>query len=271
MISFSERANVLMRTSEKVFFENSRGIRLCGIIDRPPSGPSIAGIFTHCFTCTKDLKAIVRISRKLAESRFAILRFDFTGLGESDGDFSESNFRTACDDLLAAAAFLEQRLGSPKLLIGHSFGGGVITAMAASIPSAAGLVTIAAPSSTEHLADNLSRQNPAIVSQGEGSVEIGGRSYLLKKQLIDDLRNQDLPGQLRELKLPHLILHPREDETLPFWHAERMFEWSGGIKSLVTLDGSDHLLITRGDDCRFVADLIALWFRRVWPGAPALR
>ena len=130
------------------------------------------------------------------------------------------------------------------------------------LPSIRGLVTIASPSSTTHLADFLSRTNPAIVEQGEGEVEIGGRTYLLKKQLIDNLRKQDLPKALQELRIPHLIFHPREDETLPYWHAEKMFELSGGPKSMVTLDQSDHLLVTRPDDCPFVADLVVRWATR---------
>lgn len=251
-----------MRSTEKVFFENASGTRLCGIIERPSTDIQATALFTHCFTCTKDLKAIVRISRRLAEHGIAVLRFDFTGLGESGGHFSDSNFDTSCQDVLAAEKFLTGKIQPPQLLVGHSFGGAALISTAEQIESARALVTIASPSSTQHLADFLSRSNPDILSAGEGTVEIGGRSYLLKKQLIENLREQDLPAKLRQLHISHLIFHPLEDDTLPYWHAEKMFELARGAKSMITLDHSDHLLVTRRDDCDFVANTIAGWFYR---------
>ena len=257
-----------MRNSEKVFFENESGTRLCGIIDRPSSEPNepldirTTALFSHCFTCTKDLKAIVKISRKLAKLGIAVLRFDFTGLGESAGEFSDTNFDTNCKDVLAAVQFLSKMIAPPSLLIGHSLGGAAMMAMAAKIRSAKSLVTIASPSSTKHLADYLSQTSPDIFEKGQGTVEVGGRSYLLKSQLIDNLRQQDLPSTLKNLQIPHLIFHPQEDATLPYWHAEKMFELTGGPKSMITLDGSDHLLVDRKDDCDFVANLISNWFGR---------
>ncbi len=251
-----------MRNSEKVFFENKLGIRLCGILDRPPVEAKAFAIFSHCFTCTKDLKAIVKISRKLAELGTTVFRFDFTGLGDSGGQFSDTNFDSNCSDLLSAVAYLEQRFRGPDLLVGHSLGGGAMIATAAKIGSIKALATIASPSSTEHLANYLSQTNPDIVEQGEGAVEIGGRSYLLKRQLIDNLRSQDLPTALQNLNLPHLIFHPREDETLPYWHAEKMFELTSGPKSMITLDRSDHLLVERREDGDFVATMIDTWLSR---------
>ena len=251
-----------MRTSKKVFFENESGIRLCGIIDQPTANIDATAIFSHCFTCTKDLKAIVKISRNLAEQRIAVLRFDFTGLGDSGGNFSDTNFDNNCSDVAAAVNFLATEIEPPSLLIGHSLGGAAMMTMAAKIESAKALVTIASPSSTKHLADYLSTTNPAIVNEGQGTVEIGGRTYTLKNQLIDNLRAQDLPSTLAALTIPHLIFHPLEDATLPYWHAEKMFELTGGPKSMITLDHSDHLLVQRDDDCDFVANMIANWFRR---------
>lgn len=251
-----------MKKREKVFFKNSSGVRLCGIIELPPADLRATALFTHCFTCTKDLKAIVRISRKLAEQGIAVLRFDFTGLGESGGSFSDSNFDTNCRDVLAAERFLAGKIQPPQLLIGHSLGGGALISTADQIESARALVTIASPSTTQHLADYLSQSNPDILSKGGGTVEIGGRSYLLKRQLIDKLRQQDLPAKLRQLEIAHLIFHPLEDDTLPYWHAGKMFELTGGPKSLITLDRSDHLLVTRREDCDFVANTIAGWFYR---------
>lgn len=251
-----------MRNSRKTYFENGEGTRLCGIIDSPDGELKAAAVFAHCFTCTKDLKAIVKISRRLAEHGIAVLRFDFTGLGDSGGSFSDSNFDTCRQDMFAAANHMAQETQSPELLIGHSLGGAAAMTVASKIESVKAMVTIASPSSTIHLADFLSRTNPDIVEKGEGEVEIGGRTYLLKKQLIDNLRQQDLPSSLEQLTIAHLIFHPDEDETLPYWHAEKMFELTGGPKSMVTLDKSDHLLVTRRDDCDFVADLIDRWLQR---------
>ena len=251
-----------MRNSQKYFFENSSGIRLSGIIDRPAGSIRATAMFSHCFTCTKDLKAIVKISRKLAELGIAVLRFDFTGLGDSAGEFSDTNFDSNCDDVLAAHQFLSAQIQPPSLLIGHSLGGAAMMTMASRFESAQALTTIASPSSTKHLADFLSTTNPDIIETGEGEVEIGGRTYLLKKQLIDNLREQDLPKSLQQLSIPHLIFHPLEDSTLPYWHAEKMFELTGGPKSMITLDRSDHLLVQRPDDCDFVANMINHWFSR---------
>ena len=251
-----------MRNSQKYFFENNRGIRLSGIIDRPTDAIRATAMFSHCFTCTKDLKAIVKISRRLAEFGIAVFRFDFTGLGDSAGEFSDSNFDSNCDDAQAACRFLTDQIEAPALLIGHSLGGAAMMTIASKIETVKALVTIASPSSTKHLADYLSTTNPDIVNKGAGEVEIGGRTYELKKQLIDNLREHDLPKSLQQLTIPHLIFHPLEDATLPYWHAEKMFELTGGPKSMVTLDHSDHLLVQRPDDCDFAANMISQWFSR---------
>ena len=251
-----------MRSSEKVFFENDSGIRLCGIIDRPTEAGRATALFSHCFTCTKDLKAIVKISRKLAENGIAVLRFDFTGLGDSRGNFSDTNFENNCEDVLAAVKKMATEIAPPSILIGHSLGGAAMMTMAAQIVSTKALVTIASPSTTIHLADYLAQTNPDIVEKGKGEVVIGGRTYLLKKQLLDNLRKQDLPSSLGNLQIPHLIFHPSNDDTLPYWHAEKMFELTGGPKSMVTLDDSDHLLVERKDDCDYVARMISSWLSR---------
>ena len=235
---------------------------LTGIIEMPDQ-PLAYAMFSHCFTCTKDLKAIVRISRNLAQQGIAVLRFDFTGLGDSRGDFSETNLDTNVADLASAARFLRDHYRPPQLLIGHSLGGAAIMKHCMNMPSVEAIATIASPSSTRHLADFLSQINPAIVAAGRGEVSIGGRNYQIKKQLLDNLLSHDLESDVSAIRIPHLIFHPPGDETLPFWHAERLFELTGGPKSMITLDGSDHLLVNNPHDVQYVAEMIAGWYGRI--------
>ena len=248
--------------SKRVFFENAAGIRLAGIVDFPVDKPTAFALFSHCFTCTKDLKAIVKISRCLAREGIAVLRFDFTGLGDSRGDFSTTNFETNLADIQAAVNWLANEHEPPKLLIGHSLGGAAMMASASNIESALGLVTLAAPSCTKHLAKFLSQANPDIEQKGEGQVSIGGKTYTVRSQLIESLRQRDLDDSIKSIRLPHLILHSPIDETLAFDHAKKIFQLTGGARSFVTLDGSDHLLVNRAGDVEFVANLITVWSYR---------
>ncbi|MEM7454598.1 MAG: alpha/beta hydrolase [Planctomycetota bacterium] len=248
--------------SKRVSFENGSGIRLAGIIDWPDESPREFAVFSHCFTCTKDLKAIVRISRGLARRGIAVLRFDFTGLGESGGNFSDTNFDSNILDLRSAVDFLASGHRAPSLFIGHSLGGAAMMRSITEFDSVAALVTIASPSSTHHLADYLSRTNPDIEGAGQGEVTIGGRTYTLKKQLIENLRAHNLEESIARIHVPHMIIHPPEDDTLPYWHAEKLFELTGGVKSMLTLDGSDHLLVDQPVDVEYVATMIDTWFSR---------
>jgi len=254
-----------MRQSKRFRFPNGRGNVLAGIADIPPEDAWAWAIFSHCFTCTKDLKAIVRISRRLAGHGIGVLRYDATGLGDSDGDFSETNFNTTCQDVLAAAEFAAKEFDSPQILIGHSFGGAASLATASEIPTLNALVTIAAPSDTHHLAEHIARQNSRIDSDGEGVFSVGGQTYLLKRQLLQNLREFDLRSKLSRLRLPLLIFHSPLDETLAWDHAIGLFENAGGANTLVTLDGADHLLVNQPSDVAFVADMIATWVSRYIP------
>lgn len=250
--------------SQRVFFENESGVRLAGILDMPTVADDTRAfaLFAHCFTCTKDLKAIVRVSRGLAKHNIGVLRFDFTGLGDSQGDFSESNIQTNLADIQAAVNWLATEHQSPKLLVGHSLGGAAMMASAGLIESAKALVTLAAPSCTKHLARFLETQNPAIRSAGVGEVTIGGRTHTMRTQLLDSLAGFDLKPLIEKISLPHMVLHSPADETLDFRHAEEIFAWTGGVKSLITLDGSDHLLVNDPSDVGYVADLVATWSRK---------
>ena len=254
--------------SQRVYFENPRGQRLAGIIDLPDEQPLGIALFSHCFTCTKDLKAIVRVSRGLSRHGIAVLRFDFRGLGDSHGVFAESNFETNLEDIQAAVQWLQTNYTAPQLLIGHSLGGAAMMASVAEIPSAQSLVTLAAPSDTKHLAEFLSRTNPEIEATGSGEVVIGGRRHQITTQLLDSLRAQELKASIEAISIPHMVMHSPNDETLAFRHAEEIFAWTGGEKSFVTLPGSDHLLVSHPDDVGYVADLIATWAKRNLGRAP---
>jgi putative redox protein len=219
-------------------------------------------MFIHCFTCTKDLKAIVKISRQLALRGIAVARFDFTGLGDSSGNFSETNFETNVADVLSVAQWLGENYESPRLLMGLSLGGAAMMVASSQLSSVNGLVTIAAPSCTRHLAEFLVKQSPEIETEGVGTVVIGGRNHTIKPQLLNSLRQRDLEREIAAVRAHHLILHSPQDETLGFYHAENIFRMSGGIKSFVTLDGCDHLLMNRETEIEFVANLIDLWSQR---------
>jgi putative redox protein len=234
---------------------------LAGIVEIPTGSVWAWAVFTHCFTCTKDLKAIVRISRRLAEHGIGVLRFDCTGLGDSEGDFGATNFSTTCLDLIAAAQFLAAEYAPPTLLIGHSFGGAASLACALKISSVRAVATIAAPSDTQHLAIRIAGESPDIDAVGAGDFSVGGQTYRLRRQLLEDLRAFDLSSEISRLDLPHIIFHSPTDETLGLQHALTLFQSGSGPKTFVTLDGADHLLVSQPRDVNYVGDMIATWLR----------
>ena len=249
-------------SSQRVTFKNESGVRLAGIIDDAEGTPAAYAIFTHCFTCTKDLKAIVKISRQLAKRSISVLRFDFSGLGNSGGRFEESNFETNLTDLRAAVNWLSATHQAPQLLIGHSLGGAAAMASVGEFDSVKAIATLAAPSCTAHLAKFLTSQNPEIEATGSGMVNIGGRDHLITTQLLESLRGFNLETPIRSIQVPHLIMHSPTDATVAFSCAEDLFEWSAGAKTLLGLPGSDHLLINQRQDANWVADCVAVWAGR---------
>lgn len=255
----------MKRISKRVTFGNGRGQQLAGIMEWPTCPPRCFTVFSHCFTCTKDLKAAVRISRRLAERGYCVLRYDFTGLSGSTGDFSKTNFTTNCLDLKAAAAWLGREFEPPRLLIGHSLGGTATAVTADQIESVDAIVTIASLGSTVRLAGFLDQSNPQIGISGSGRVVIGGSEFLLRAQLLHDLRSYDIEAELSRLQLPILAFHSPDDETLPYAWGLQMFEAIQSPKSFVTLDQADHLLVNRPGDVTWVADLIDQWAGRYLP------
>jgi alpha-beta hydrolase superfamily lysophospholipase len=255
----------MKRRSERVRFEGAFGDLLAARVDLPAGEPMAIALFAHCFTCSKDLKPIVRISRALAELDIGVVRFDFTGIGESAGDFADTNFTSNLEDLVAAAGFVGREYGGPQLLIGHSLGGAAVLAAAHRVPEARLVATIAAPSDTGHLSETLLRQAPELETEGEAEVVLAGRRVRIRRQLIDDLDEQSMSERIAGLDRPLLLFHSPADRVIDIEHAERIFELARHPKSLVSLDGADHLLLEHREDAIFVADTLATWARRYLP------
>lgn len=249
--------------SDRVTFRGRGGQRLAARWDRPAGQPWAQALFAHCFSCNKDYKALHWISRQLSEAGVAVLRLDFTGLGESSGEFADTNFTTNVDDLLAAADYLRGEGAPPSMLLGHSLGGAAALIAAGQIREVSLLVTISAPSSTTSLRETLLAERPELASEGEAEVPILGRPFRLKRQLLDDLATHQIDEAAREWRHPWLIVHALQDDVVAFEHAERLFGWAGGAKTLVALPEADHLLADQRRDAQFIADLAVLWLRRV--------
>ena len=254
--------------TQTLTFPNPAGARLSARLEMPTGeNPLAYALFAHCFTCTKNLKAIVRISRALAGEGIAVLRFDFTGLGESEGDFADTNFSSSVEDLVAAADFLGKHFETPRLLLGHSFGGAAVLQAAARIPSCAALVTLNAPAEPGHLAETLKDVREKALTTGEAEVTLAGRTYRVRKQFFDDLEAASVQEAIRGLNRPLLILQSPQDTVVGADSALQIFQAAGHPKSLISLDGADHLLSDEGDALRAGA-LIAAWARPYIGGGP---
>jgi uncharacterized OsmC-like protein/esterase/lipase len=249
-----------MRT--KVEFE-SQGQTLAGLLETPDQGVRAYVLFAHCFTCGKDIAAASRISRFLVQHGFAVLRFDFTGLGNSDGDFANTNFSSNTEDLLSAARFLQQNYQAPELLIGHSLGGAAVLAMATQLPDVKAVVTIGAPFEASHVLHNFNAHLETIETDGQAKVSLGPREFTVKKQFLDDLRNQTT-DHIKHLNKALLVLHSPVDLTVDIADAEKIYKAAKHPKSFVSLDTADHLL-SKAIDSEYVAQTISGWASRYIP------
>lgn len=245
----------------KIEFPSSDNNMLAAQLDLPQGTPSAYALFAHCFTCSKESFAASRISKALVDDGIAVLRFDFTGLGSSDGDFANTNFSSNIDDVVAATDYLRDNFRAPSLLIGHSLGGAAILAAAHRVPSARALVTIGSPSDPAHISNLFANANEEIVREGEATVQLGGRSFTIRKQLLDDIAAQPQAARLRDLDAALLIVHSPVDQTVGIDNAREIFEAAKHPKSFVALDGADHLLSNR-DDAAFAASIIGAWAAR---------
>jgi len=249
--------------AERVEFAGAHGQRLVGLLDLPSSGAGTASaVVAHCFTCGKDSIAAARIARALTDRGFEVLRFDVTGLGESEGEFGAATFSMDVADLGAAATFLgEVRGRAPGLLIGHSLGGAAVLAAAARIPDVRAVVTIAAPSDPGHVTDLLGVDADDVDDDSVVRVRIAGRPFTLHKEFLEDIRSQPQSRRIAELGRALLVMHSPQDRTVSIENATEIFRLARHPKSFVSLDGADHLL-TRPADARWVADVVAAWSAR---------
>jgi pimeloyl-ACP methyl ester carboxylesterase len=252
----------------RVEFTGSAGVQLAARLEMPSGDPRAYAVFAHCFTCSKDSRAASRIARALTASGLAVLRFDFTGLGESDGDFSNTNFSSNVDDLVAAAGFLARDYRAPALLIGHSLGGAAVIAAAEHLPSVRAIATIGAPSDPGHVTALFSSSIDSIVREGEAEVTLAGRQFRLRRSLLDDLAEQPQLERIARLNRALLVLHSPTDVIVGIDNARQIFEAARHPKSFVALDGADHLL-TSGPDSTYVASIIAAWASRYALDVPA--
>lgn len=242
-----------------VSFKNSDSKILKGVIELPfNQKPENFVLFAHCFTCNKNFHAPSKISKTLASKGFGVLRFDFTGLGDSEGDFEDTSFSGNVEDLIAAADFLEKEYNAPTLIIGHSLGGAAALFAAKRIDSVKAMVTINSPSNLSHVKKHFESSLSEIEKEGSANINIGGRSFRIKKTFIDDLeKNNDKEG-FNEIRKPLLIMHSPQDEIVSIDHAEELYKAAWHPKSFISLDGADHMLSNKADS-EYAGTLIAAW------------
>ena len=250
--------------SEEFTFDSRDGTRLSGRLELPAGEPRATALFAHCFTCSKDFVASRRIARRLAENGIAVLRFDFTGLGHSEGEFANETFTSNTDDLVAAADALRAHGMPPALLVGHSLGGAAVIAAASRIPEIQAVATIGAPADPAHVVHQFEDRREEIERDGKAEVSLAGRPFTIRKAFLDDIAATTLDDRLATLGRALLVMHAPLDATVGVENASRLFVAAKHPKSFVSLDDADHLL-TRPADADYAADTIAIWASRYLP------
>lgn len=250
-----------MSNRRKFQFEGSTGEKLAGLLETPDREPIATALFAHCFTCGKDIAAASRIARALVKRGYAVMRFDFTGLGGSDGDFANTNFTSNVEDLVAAAEHLRAEGMAPTLLIGHSLGGTAVLTAAHKVPECKGVVTIGSPADAQHVSHQFECDIATIEKNGEAEVNLAGRKFLIKKQFLDDI-NRSSVNHISKLNTAFLVMHSPIDTTVNITEAERIYRAARHPKSFVSLDDANHLL-SKASDAEYVADVISAWAHRL--------
>ena len=254
--------------AERFDFPNAKGEMLAAVLDLPEGAPRAYALFAHCFTCGKNVVAAKRIADGLTALGIAVLRFDFTGIGSSEGEFANTTFSSNVDDLVCAADHLRKLRQAPALLIGHSLGGAAVLAAAEAVPEARAVVTIAAPSDPGHVTHLFKDQLDAIGEHGEVEVALAGRPFRIRREFLEDVAQQALTDRIAKLHKALLIFHSPTDDTVGVENAAHIFGAAKHPKSFISLAGADHLL-TKRSDAVYVANVLAAWAERYLDAAPA--
>lgn len=250
--------------TQKIEFPGFHGASLAARLDLPDAPPRAFALFAHCFTCSKDTKAATYITKALVEADIAVLRFDFTGLGNSEGDFSNTNFSSNVEDLVAAAGWLRAQHAAPAILVGHSLGGAAVLAAAERIPEALALATVGAPFDPAHVARQFGTAADAIAQNGAAQVSLAGRSFTIRKQFLDDITSQSPAARIVKLGRALLVFHSPVDAVVDIRNAQDIYLAARHPKSFVSLDRADHML-TKSEDGMYVGHVLAAWARRYLP------
>lgn len=253
---------------QRITFDGAQGAQLAARLDLPAGLVSAYALFAHCFTCSKDVLAARRIATELTRHGIAVLRFDFTGLGASKGEFASTNFSSNVVDLHLAVDFLRQNFEAPKILIGHSLGGAAVLSAAPDIEEVVAVATIGAPADAAHVTHNFQADLETIETSGEASVTLAGREFTIQKQFLDDLKHQDLTHRIATMKKALMVLHSPVDDTVGIDNASEIYKAAKHPKSFVSLDTADHLL-SNDKDAAYAAGVVAAWASR-YVGEPQL-
>ena len=245
----------------RVSFPGSQGAELAARLDLPAGPPIAFALFAHCFTCGKDLRAATHIATALTECGFGVLRFDFTGLGQSGGEFENTDFSSNAEDLVAACDWLATHHSAPQLLVGHSLGGAAVLSMAGQVESVRAVATIGAPSDPDHVTGVFAGSLDTIEQEGAAVVQIAGRPFRIRREFLDDLQHHVVTERVATMRTPLLVLHSPIDEVVSVDHAGHIFEAARHPRSFVSLDGADHLL-SEAVDARFAASMIGAFAAR---------
>ena len=245
--------------TRKLEIDNADGLKLGAKLDLPEDREPVAyALFAHCFTCTKDFKSAYYISRILTQQGIAVVRLDFTGLGESEGDFSDTNFSSNVDDLVATARYMSDQLAAPQLLVGHSFGGAAALQATRFIPGIRSVATIGAPADPAHVGHLLASSRAEIETNGKAEVLVQGRKFSIKKQFLDNLDEHEMDETIREIDRPLLVLHSPADTIVDIENATHIFSTARQPKSFISLNEADHLLTNRSD-ADYAGTVLAAW------------
>lgn len=248
--------------TQKLTFVGSTGSNLDAKVDLPEGEVKSYALFAHCFTGGKDYSTVNRISKELNNEGVALFRFDFTGIGNSEGDFANTNFSSNIGDIVSAANYMREHFEAPSIMIGHSLGGTAALISSMQLPEVKAVCTIGAPSNTVNVFKHFKDKLPDIQQNGEAEVELAGRKFKLKKQFIEDAKEQRVLEALEKYRKPLLIMHSPVDETVNIDHAKRIYEKAHHPKSFISLDNADHLLIKKPSDAAYVAKVLAAWASR---------